>query len=177
MYLTELIKTLSLTGTAQEVAEALNTPIERRSETAWTANDLLRHLTRAEVDTVLASLESAPLLRSAFIALSITGLELASDERQAMLDEVAVSAGWSAELLEKLKRLGRPLVSHYRQAGLGDTVDEQSVQEALDQIAAEAAYEAILRRADMAGVTAGNAYRAGLSAAEVTAVGEAGFLA
>lgn len=106
---------------AQAAYDAITTPIETRNTKAWTVADLTKEFPPTEsndLNTMLGTMESVPVFRSAFIALSITGLEFASDERQQLIDTLAVVGSWSPELTQKVKRLGRPLKEPWQSAGI-----------------------------------------------------------
>ena len=111
-------------ATAQEAFDAITTPIESRNAKAWTVADLAP-LFPSNINTILGTLKSVPVFESAFIALSITGLELASDARQAFIDQVATVGQWSNDLKTQVKRLGRPLLAPWQSAGLDEPTIEQ----------------------------------------------------
>jgi len=113
---------------AQAAYNAITTPIETRNTKAWTVADLTKEFPPTEsndLNTMLGTMESVPVFRSAFIALSITGLEFASDERQQLIDTLAVVGQWSAQLTQKVKRLGRPLKAPWQSAGITEPTLEQ----------------------------------------------------
>lgn len=127
-------------ATAQEAFDAITMPIESRNSKAWTVADLAP-LFPNDVNTILGTLKSVPVFESAFIALSITGLELATDARQAFIDQVATVGQWSDELKAQVKRLGRPMLAPWQSAGLDAPTHEQVekafvVEEARKQMAA-----------------------------------------
>lgn len=133
---------------AQAAFDAITTPIETRNSKAWTVADLVP-LFPNEINTILGTLKSVPVFESAFIALSITGLELASDARQAFIDQVAVVGQWSNDLRLQVKQLGRPMVSPWESAGL-DEPTLQDVVFAFSAVQAELTKEAIRTRLDTA---------------------------
>ena len=49
---------------------------------------------------------SNPIFASAWIALSVTGLQLHTDERQQMIDGLAVAGNWPNELTAAVKAAG-----------------------------------------------------------------------
>lgn len=116
---------------SQEAYEALITPVETSNDKAWTVADLAR-LFPNDVNSILGTLKSVPVFESAFIALSITGLELASDERQAFIDEVAEIGNWSDELKTQVKQLGRPLLAPWQSMGLSQEPTVSEVNDAFD---------------------------------------------
>lgn len=116
MSLTNLIRSGDY-ATAQEAFNAITTPVETRNNKAWTVSDLIP-LFPNDINNILGTLKSVPVFESAFIALSLSGLELSSDSRQAMIDQIAIVGQWSDELKAKVKQLGRPLVTPWQSAGL-----------------------------------------------------------
>lgn len=121
---------------SQEAYEALITPVETSNDKAWTVADLAR-LFPNDVNSILGTLKSVPVFESAFIALSITGLELASDERQAFIDEVAEIGNWSDELKTQVKQLGRTSSAPWQSMGLSQEPTVSEVQAAYDLVHAE----------------------------------------
>lgn len=104
-------------ASAQDAFDAIITPIETRNPKAWTVADL-SPIFPNDINTILGTLKAVPVFESAFIALSITGLELASNGRQAFIDQVAAVGQWSNDLTTQVKRLGRPLLAPWQSAGL-----------------------------------------------------------
>lgn len=135
-------------ATAQAAFDAIRTPVETRNSKAWTVADLVP-LFPNDINTILGTLKAVPIFESAFIALSITGLELASDGRQAFLDQVATVGQWSNELKTQVKQLGRPMVAPWQSAGLNEPT-LQDVQSAFTAVQSELAKEVIRTRLDVA---------------------------
>ena len=133
---------------AQAAFDALTTPVETRNQKAWTVADL-EPIFPNDINTILGTLKAVPVFESAFIALSITGLELASDGRQAFIDQVGTVGEWSDELKTQVKRLGRPMVAPWQSAGLSEPT-LQDVQAAFAVVQDELAKEAIRTRLDVA---------------------------
>jgi len=147
MSLQELIREGNY-ATAQEAFDAITTPVENRNSKAWTVAELAP-LFPNDINTILGTLKSVPVFESAFIALSITGLELATDSRQALIDQVAALGQWSDELKTQVKELGRPLLARWQSAGLQEpTLTE--VEVAFATVQAELAKELIKTRLDAA---------------------------
>lgn len=135
--------------TDQQAFDKIAQPIETLSNQAWTV-DAINDALPNDVNTVLGTLESAPLFRSAFIALSVSGLELASDKRQAMIDVLADMGQWSNELRAAVKQLGRPMVAPWQSIGLPSEPTLQQVSQAFAEAKAAQAKEAIRSRLDTA---------------------------
>lgn len=131
---------------AQAAFDAITTPVETRNPKAWTVADLVP-LFPNDINTILGTLKAVPVFESAFIALSIAGLELASDDRQVFIDQVATVGQWSNELKTQVKQLGRPMVAPWQSAGL-DEPTLTDVQSAFAAVQAELAKEAIRSRLD-----------------------------
>jgi hypothetical protein len=114
--------------TPEAAFDAITTPIESVDLKAWTVADLAREFPPTQtndLNTILGTLKAVPVFESAFIALSITGLELGSSERQAFIDQVAMVGAWPSELTLAVKRLGRPLKAPWESAGLNEpTLDD-----------------------------------------------------
>lgn len=135
-------------ATAQEAFQAITTPVETRNNKAWTVSDLIP-LLPDDINNILGTLKSVPVFESAFIALSLSGLELSSDSRQAMIDQIAIVGQWSDELKAKVKQLGRPLVAPWQSAGLTEPT-LADVEAAFAGVEAEKAKEVLRARLDAA---------------------------
>jgi hypothetical protein len=113
---------------AQAAYDAITTPIETINTKSWTVADLAREFPPNEtndLNTILGTMKAVPVFESAFIALSITGLELGSSERQAFIGQVAMVGAWSSELTLAVKRLGRPIKAPWQSAGIAEpTLDD-----------------------------------------------------
>jgi hypothetical protein len=105
--LIDLIKTHALqaaqAGDFAAVATVLNAPtVEVRNPKSWTMADLITLLGAESAAVVGGTIQAAgasnPIFAGAWLALNITGLQLHSDERQAMIAGLATAAGWPAEL-------------------------------------------------------------------------------
>ena len=105
--LIDLIKTHALqaaqAGDFAAVATVLNAPtVEVRNPKSWTMADLITLLGAESAAVVGGTIQAAgasnPIFAGAWLALNITGLQLHSDERQAMIAGLADAAGWPAGL-------------------------------------------------------------------------------
>lgn len=135
-------------NSAQEAYTAITTPVEIFNFKAWTVNDLIP-LFLNDINTILGTLKAVPVFESAFIALSISGLELASENRQKLIDQIATVGQWSDELKIAVKRLGRPLEAPWQSAGLPEPT-LADVEIAFETIQKELEKEAIRTRLDAA---------------------------
>lgn len=113
--LAELIKTHALSqaqaGDWAAVADILNarTVVVRNSK-SWTMADLIT-LVGAQAaalvgGTIQAAGASNPIFAGSWIALNVTGLQLHTDERQQMIDDLAAAGSWPSELTAAVKAAG-----------------------------------------------------------------------
>jgi hypothetical protein len=84
-------------------------------------------------------------------ALAGNGFVLHTDKRQALLDQIAPALHWSPELLEALKRIGRPLVPCWQLVGFSEeptleVVEARQTQELLAIAAANRYRDIVLLR-------------------------------
>ena len=110
-------------GNWQGVVTALTTPsIVVQNDKAWTLGMIQLELGVDTARTVAGGIKAAgdvdPIVGSAYIAMSTVGMQLHTDDRQAMVDVVGQSAGWSSDLIESLKELGKKVISPVEQAGI-----------------------------------------------------------
>ncbi len=105
--LTDLIKTHALAdaqaGEWAAVAAILNAQtVEVRNAKSWTMADLITLLGAESAAVVGGTIQAAgvtnPIFAGAWLALNITGLQLHTDERQAMIAGLADAAGWPSGL-------------------------------------------------------------------------------
>jgi hypothetical protein len=92
---------------------------------------------RTLAGVIQAAAASDPLMASAFTAMSTTGIELWSDARQAMIDDIGTAAGMTVEQVAQVKALGVT----YTAVDADATVE--SVQSLIDAEAARVAAEAL----------------------------------
>ena len=110
-------------GDWQGVVDKLNTPsIVVLDDTKWTLGMIQLKLGVDPARTMAAGVKAAgdidPIVGSAYIAMSTVGLQLHTDERQAMVDVVGQQAGWSSDLIASLKALGKVTKTPLESAGL-----------------------------------------------------------
>ena len=105
--LIDLIKTHALAaaqaGDWSAVAATLNAQtVEVRNPKSWTMADLITLLGAESAAVIGGTIQAAgatnPIFAGAWLALNITGLQLHTDERQAMIAGLADAAGWPAGL-------------------------------------------------------------------------------
>jgi hypothetical protein len=113
--LANLIRQHALTeaqaGDWEAVAEILNAPtVEIRNPKSWTFADLIGLVGAEGAALVGGTIQAAgaanPIFASAWIALSVTGLQLHTDERQAMIAGLAAAGDWPIELTAAVKAAG-----------------------------------------------------------------------
>lgn len=92
---------------------------------------------RTLAGVIQAAAATDPLMASAFTAMSTTGIELWSDARQAMIDDIGTAAGMTVEQVAQVKALGVT----YTAVDADATVE--SVQALIDAEAARVAAEAL----------------------------------
>ena len=101
--LIDIIKTHALAaaqaGDWTAVAATLNAQtVEVRNAKSWTMADLITLLGAESAAVIGGTIQAAgvtnPIFAGAWLALNITGLQLHTDERQAMIAGLADAAGW-----------------------------------------------------------------------------------
>jgi hypothetical protein len=126
--LIDAIKTHALTeaqsGDWSAVAAILNAPtVEVRNPKSWTMADLIGLVGAQSAATVGGTIQAAgansPIFAGAWIALNVTGLQLHTAERQAMIDGLAAAGSWPDQLRDTVKAAGLTYTS------LSDATAEQ----------------------------------------------------
>lgn len=146
-------------GNWAAVAATLNArTVEVRNPKSWTMADLIG-LVQPEGaalvgGTIKAAGASNPIFDGAWIALNVTGLQLHTDERQQMIDALALAGNWPDQLRDTVKAAG---LTYTSLAGTAVTAEQcqaawllQLKSDALDLVrntASEAAAEEY-RKAD-----------------------------
>ncbi len=103
-------------GNWSAVAATLNAPtVEVRNPKSWTMADLIGLVQPEGAElvggTIKAAGESNPIFDGAWIALNVMGLQLHTDERQQMIEGLAVAGGWSDTLKNAVKAAGMTYTS------------------------------------------------------------------
>jgi hypothetical protein len=113
--LVDLIKTHALVeaqaGDWSAVAATLNAQtVEVRNDKSWTMADLIGLVGAEGAALVGGTIQAAgatnPIFAGAWIALNVTGLQLHSDERQAMITGLAAAGSWPSGLTTAVKSAG-----------------------------------------------------------------------
>lgn len=89
------------------------------------------------IGTVDAGGATNPLLKSSFVALSTTGVQLHTPERQGLIDILAVAGSWPDAVRDAVKALGGSMVPRWQRLGypIEPTIEliESQVNAATDQ--------------------------------------------
>lgn len=110
-------------GDWQGVVNVLTTPsIVVLNDSRWTLGTIQLELGIDTARTVATGLKQCsaadPMIESAHIAMSSVGMQLHTDERQAMIDEIAQLSQWSSDLTKSVKELGKKTLSPVEQASI-----------------------------------------------------------
>jgi hypothetical protein len=132
-----------LTGTAAEIRGQLAEQIETIDDGLKTIADITAVLDEQEELLVLGTFKQAaaqdPRIDSAWIAMSVNGIQLSTDERQGLIDSLATAGSWPNATREKVKALGRPLVTRWQSlGGTGEIPSVETIQAILDTEATKA---------------------------------------
>jgi hypothetical protein len=171
--LVNLIKTHTLAdaeaGDWVSVASTLNAQtVEVRNPKSWTMADLIGLVGAEGAALVGGTIQAAgatnPIFAGAWIALNVTGLQLHSDERQAMIDGLATAGSWPSGLTAAVKSAG---LTYASLAGSAVTAAECQAAWAVDSLNSEwvafmnETINALLSTGDRAGVKAALLTKAG----------------
>lgn len=131
-------------GEGAGVAAILNAAtVAVRNPKQWTLGEIEQTIGADAARTIAAAVKSAaavdPLMESAFVALSTSGIQLHTDARQALIAAIGQQANLTAEQIAAMQSLGVTYASLAGQAGLG-TVTADQCQQAWTQQAADIAY-------------------------------------
>jgi len=137
MTLRELIKQKNLTGTASEIADALNakTELVANSELYTSTGVILElgpDLARQALAGFLTAAQNDPLLQSQYDKLNSTGIDFSHPLTQQMIDQLQMAGAFSAEVAAALKGIGIKHKSPYELVfGEGAVVTPEQVEQAL----------------------------------------------
>lgn len=160
MSLIDLIKTHCLTdaqaGNWSAVAATLNAQtVVVRNPKSWTFADLIGLVGAEGAALVGGTIQAAgatnPIFASAWIALSITGLQLHTDERQQMINGLAMAGNWPDQLRDVVKGAGVTCTSL-----AGETVTAEQCQTAYETDALQKSWVAWLNETINPLIAAGN---------------------
>lgn len=123
-------QTEAIAGFWPQVAGILNTPRVIRQHTRGVTYALIRTIlgdeSRAIVANTLRDSQSGELRDAHLVLLNeSTGLDLSSDARQTMLDQVGAAAQWPQELIDGLKAMGVTRQAPAAAYGFGAVTEEE----------------------------------------------------
>ena len=106
------------------VASTLNTKsIANRNPEVWTVAKLIAKIGQSDATLVCQTIKTAaqtdPIMDGTWIALNTEGIHLFQDDRQAMIDQLAVAGSWSEALKTAVKECGVTYSSPAEAYGLG----------------------------------------------------------
>lgn len=133
---------------AGAVAKLNAKTISVRNPKLWTIGDLSAAIGTEGAAVVAYTIEKAgigdspqaALFRGAFLAVNNNGIQLHTDERQTMIDQLAAGGGWSDSLKNAVKAAGVTYHSVMSSNNLSDVTEEQ-VKTAYETYLAEIAAE------------------------------------
>jgi hypothetical protein len=96
--------------TAQERLDYLLATVSTQTNKQVIVADIIEAVGMQSARVVLGTLQAAaaqdPVLAAAYQALVTVGISLSGDDRQSMLDQLAVAGSWSNEVRDAVKALG-----------------------------------------------------------------------
>lgn len=106
------------------VASTLNTQsIANRNPEVWTVAKLIAKIGQSDTTLVCQTIKTAaqtdPIMDGTWIAINTEGIHLFQDDRQAMIDGLAVAGSWSEALKTSVKECGVTYSSPAEAYGLG----------------------------------------------------------
>ena len=111
----------------QIVTELQAVTVEVPNTTAWTFGAIEATIdattARLIAGVVQAAGQSDPLMSSAFVALSTTGLQLHTAARQALIEQIGQAAGMTAEQIAVVKGLGLTITHPYAEVTEQEVTD------------------------------------------------------
>ncbi len=134
----DLIHQHNLTGTAQEIADALNAKTETvANDELYTVAGIIQELGPDMARQVIAAFEAAtaadPLLRAVYYKITSTGISFSDPDTVAMMDQLQAAGVLTADQVQALKGIGFRSKSKWElAAGDGAVVDANTVAAALN---------------------------------------------
>jgi len=134
----DLIRQHNLTGTAQEIADALNAKTETvTNDELYTVAGIIQELGPDMARQVIAAFEAAtaadPLLRAVYYKISSTGISFSDPDTVALLEQLQAAGVFTQEQVDALKGIGFRKKSKWELvAGDGAVVDVDTVAAALN---------------------------------------------
>jgi len=134
----DLIRQYNLTGTAQEIADALNAKTETvTNDELYTIAGITKELGPDVARGVIAAFEAAaqadPLLKAVYYKINSTGISFSDPDTVAMMEQLQAVGVLTAEQVDALKGIGFRKKSKWElAAGDGAVIDVDTVAAALN---------------------------------------------
>jgi len=134
----DLIHQHNLTGTAQEIADALNAKTETvTNDELYTVAGLLKELGPDMARSVIADFEAVaqtdPLLKAVYYKITSTGISFADPDTVAMLEQLKTAGVFTQDQVDAIKSIGFKKKSKWElAAGDGAVIDANTVATALN---------------------------------------------
>jgi len=134
----DLIHQHNLTGTAQEIADALNAKTETvTNDELYTVAGLLKELGPDMARSVIAAFEAVaqtdPLLKAVYYKITSTGISFADQDTVAMLEQLKTAGVCTQDQVDAIKSIGFKKKSKWElAAGDGAVIDANTVATALN---------------------------------------------
>ncbi len=134
----DLIHQHNLTGTAQEIADALNAKTETvTNDELYTVAGIIKELGPDMARSVIAAFEAVaqtdPLLKAVYYKITSTGISFADPDTVALLEQLQAAGVLTADQVQALKGIGFRSKSKWElAAGDGAVIDADTVAAALN---------------------------------------------
>jgi len=134
----DLIRQHNLTGTAQEIADALNAKTETvTNDELYTVAGIIKELGPDMARSVIAAFEAVtqtdPLLKAAYYKITSTGISFADPDTVATLEQLKTAGVFTQEQVDAMKSIGFKKKSKWElAAGDGAVIDANTVAAALN---------------------------------------------
>ena len=134
----DLIRQHNLTGTAQEIADALNAKTETvTNDELYTVAGIIKELGPDMARSVIAAFEvvaqTDPLLKAVYYKITSTGISFADPDTVAMLEQLQAAGVFTQEQVDAMKSIGFKKKSKWElAAGDGAVIDANTVAAALN---------------------------------------------
>ncbi|GIW59031.1 MAG: hypothetical protein KatS3mg087_0097 [Patescibacteria group bacterium] len=134
----DLIRQHNLTGTAQEIADALNAKTETvTNDELYTVAGIIKELGPDAARGVIAAFEAVaqtdPLLKAVYYKITSTGISFADPDTVALLEQLKTAGVFTQEQVDAMKSIGFKKKSKWElAAGDGAVIDADTVAAALN---------------------------------------------
>lgn len=134
----DLIRIHNLTGTAQEIADALNAKTETvANDELYTVAGIIQELGPDMARSVIAAFEAVaqtdPLLKAVYYKITSTGISFADPDTVAILEQLQAAGVFAQEQVDAIKSIGFKKKSKWElAAGDGAVIDADTVAAALN---------------------------------------------